>query len=300
MSKKCCTFALYLKRMAEYVATIGFFDGVHLGHQFVISQLKQVAESSNLLSAVITFERHPRSILHTDFVPQLLTTFNERVELLRNTEINEIFAFNFELVKDLTAEDFMRILYNQCGVKILLMGYDHHFGSDRLTNFSDYKKAAENVGLELMLLPQHQQVSSTIIRNELLAGNVENANLLLGYSYTISGVVAEGKHIGQQIGFPTANIALETPEKLIPKEGVYEVKVALNKQIYRGILNIGTNPTVAGKKQTLEVHILDFNENVYGQPIAVSLLRFIREDIKFATLEELKSQIKKDIAKMCQ
>lgn len=274
-----------------FVATIGFFDGVHSGHQFVLEQMKIIAQDRHMKSAVVIFEDHPQTVLHGKQVP-LLTTFEERVQLLKERGIDTILSFRFEEICKLTAEEFIRKLHEQDHVEILVMGYDHHFGSDRLPSFNDYRIRAERVGVSLLQLPQNplSKASSTAIRRELTEGNIEKANALLGYPYTLTGKVVSGKQIGRTIGFPTAN--LNVPEvKLVPKEGVYLCD-ALGK---KAIMNIGTNPTLNGNKQTIELHIPDFSGNLYGKVISVKLLHYLRQEKHFDSIEDLRNQIEQDV-----
>ncbi len=275
-----------------YAATIGFFDGVHCGHRFVLQNLQEEAQKRNLHSLVVTFQQHPRSILGQQ--PQLLTTPLEREQQLHAQGIEQVIMLNFTTIQELTAREFMHTLYHQYGVRCLLLGYDHHFGSDRLTDFHAYQRLGEEIGIQVLHLPEYQStgqhVSSTEIRKALLDGEITKANQLLGYPYTLTGTVVTGKQIGREIGFPTANIALTT-NKLIPKQGVWAVEV--NGKY--GILNIGSNPTVGGKGINVEVHILDYNGDLYGQTLQLHLLKYIREEQKFSTLQDLQKQIQDDI-----
>jgi len=291
----------------SYVATIGFFDGVHTGHCFVLSSLKGIAQRTGLDAAVITFSEHPKKVL-TGVAQPLLTVYDERVELLKQQNLDQIFAFNFEVIRAFTAEEFMRILHNQCDVEMLLLGYDHHFGSDRLTQFADYQAAADRVGLQLVQLPQNPEsaASSTKIRKALLAADIEAANTLLGYSYSLTGEVVAGRQIGRTIGFPTANLQV-AEDKLLPAAGVYEVAVVLPDGEHRALLNIGTNPTVnssdtiqdsqdAQPATSIELHIPSYEADLYGQRLTVRLLRYLRPERRFSSLDELREQISHDLA----
>lgn len=273
-------------------ATIGFFDGVHTGHRFVLDNLRSVALENNLESAVVIFEDHPQLVLRGVRVP-LLTTFNERVDLLKNNGINIVLPFRFEEIRSLTAEAFMRLLHEQHHVDILVMGYDHHFGSDRMTAFADYEACAARVGMRLVCLPQNpvSNASSTAIRRALLAGNIEQANRLLGYPYAICGKVVSGRQLGRTIGFPTANLSLPE-EKLIPAAGVYICEVDDRK----ALLNIGNNPTVNGTEQTVELYLPDFEGDLYGKKLTVKLLKYLRPERKFENMEALRQQIVQDVA----
>ena len=273
-------------------ATIGFFDGVHMGHRFVLDNLRSVALENNLESAVVIFEDHPQLVLRGVRVP-LLTTFNERVDLLKANGINIVLPFCFEEIRSLTAEAFMRLLHDQHHVDILVMGYDHHFGSDRMTAFADYEACAARVGIRLVCLPQNpvSNASSTAIRRALSAGNIEQANRLLGYPYAICGKVVSGRQLGRTIGFPTANLSLPE-EKLIPAAGVYICEVDDRK----ALLNIGNNPTVNGTEQTVELYLPDFEGDLYGKNLTVKLLKYLRPERKFENMEALRQQIMQDVA----
>lgn len=272
-------------------ATIGFFDGVHTGHQFVLERLSQIAAENGLKPAAVIFEDHPQEVLRGVQVP-LLTTFEERVALLKNNGIQEVLPFRFEAIRSLKAEEFMKLLREQYDVRLLVMGYDHHFGSDRLTEYADYQACAMRVGMQLLRLPQNPDspASSTKIRQALALGNIEEANRLLGYPYSLTGTVVAGKQIGRKIGFPTANLSVPK-EKLIPAAGVYACEVDGHK----ALLNIGTNPTVNGTEQTIELHLLDFTGDLYGKRMNVKLLRFIRPDRKFDSIDDLRRQIQSDV-----
>lgn len=272
-------------------ATIGFFDGVHTGHQFVLQRLSVIAAENGLKPAAVIFEDHPQEVLRSVQVP-LLTTLEERVALLKNNGIQEVLSFRFETIRNLKAEEFMQLLKEQYDVRLLVMGYDHHFGSDRLTEYADYQACADRVGMQLTRLPQNPDspASSTKIRQALTAGNIEEANRLLGYPYSLEGTVVAGKQIGRKIGFPTANLSVPNG-KLIPAAGVY----ACEAEGHNALLNIGTNPTVNGTEQTIELHLLDFQGDLYGKRMNVKLLRFIRADRKFDSIDDLKRQIQSDV-----
>lgn len=279
----------------KYAATIGFFDGVHLGHHFLIQQLQTQAAQRGLSSAIITFEEHPKQVLDGRS-PALLTTFDERVQRLKQEGVNEIFCFHFELVQGMTAEEFMRILHTQCDIEVLLMGYDHRFGSDHLCEISAYQTIGQAVGVEVLPVTCAPEgtISSSKIRQALQEGHIEDANRMLGYPYTLQGEVVHGHGLGQHIGFPTANIATDT-HKLLPCSGVYAGTVDVAEKQQRAVINIGTNPTVGNNLVSVEMHLPDYEGDLYGQALTVRLERFIRAEKKFATLEELTQQIRIDI-----
>ncbi len=298
------------------IATIGFFDGVHRGHRFLFAQLHEHAKRHQLTPAIYTFDRHPKELL-TGQAPAMLTTHDERKALLQAH--GEVHFLDFAAVQQLTAEHFMRYLKEQEGVEMLLMGYDHHFGSDCLKGFHEYEKIARKIGLYIEraheCLVDGVPVSSSRIRKLMDAAQIDQVNRLLGYTYSVSGVVEHGNAIGATLGFPTANIRLNSAKQL-PASGVYAVEVFLQAQqsssvaIFersdlqgvshrsapcKGVANIGTNPTVGNNHLSLEVHLLDFQGDLYDQPLTISFLHFLREEKKFASLDELKSQIAEDI-----
>jgi riboflavin kinase/FMN adenylyltransferase len=298
------------------IATIGFFDGVHRGHRFLFAQLKELAHERHLEPLIFTFDRHPKEVL-TGVCPPMLTTYEERQQLLALHA--QVRVLPFADVQRLTAEQFMRYLQDKEQVEVLLMGYDHCFGSDQLKGFSEYEKVARRVGLHVErayeCLVDSLPVSSSRIRKLLAAARIDQVNRLLGYTYSISGLVEHGNAIGATLGFPTANIRLSSSKQL-PSSGVYAVEVHLQAQQsssnaifecsdlqgvprqsipYRGVANIGTNPTVGNDYVSLEVHLLDFQGDLYDQQLTISFLSFLREEKKFASLEDLQSQIAEDI-----
>jgi riboflavin kinase/FMN adenylyltransferase len=280
------------------IATIGFFDGVHRGHRFLFAQLQEQARQHDLSPVIYTFKQHPKLIL-TGQSPAMLTTMDERLGLLET--FAQVSALDFASVHHLTAEQFMRYLFVEEDVRILLMGYDHSFGSDRLKGFSEYEKIARKIGLRVLraheCLVDGLDVSSTRIRKLLNEGNIHQANRLLGYTYTLKGLVEHGNGIGNQIGFPTANISLSNNKKL-PMSGVYAACVKIDEASYKAVVNIGTNPTVGNERLTVEVHILDYQDDLYGCEIEVAFVDFIREERKFDSLQALQEQIAKDVASL--
>ena len=279
------------------IATIGFFDGVHRGHRFLFAQLHEHAKHHQLTPAIYTFDHHPKELL-TGQAPAMLTTHDERKALLQN--YGEVHFLDFAAVQHLTAEQFMCYLKEQEGVETLLMGYDHHFGSDRLKGFHEYEKIAHKIGLHIEraheCLVDGVPVSSSRIRKLMAAAQIDQVNRLLGYIYSVSGVVEHGNAIGATLGFPTANIRLNSAKQL-PASGVYAVEVHLQGEStpYKGVANIGTNPTIGNDHLSLEVHLIDFQGDLYGKPLTISFLSFLREEKKFASLDELKKQITEDI-----
>jgi riboflavin kinase/FMN adenylyltransferase len=280
------------------IATIGFFDGVHRGHRFLFAQLKELAHEHGLEPLILTFDRHPKEVL-TGICPPMLTTYVERQQLLALHA--EVRVLPFAEVQGLTAEQFMRYLQEQEQVEVLLMGYDHRFGSDQLKGFSEYEKVARRVGLHVEraheCLVDSLPVSSSRIRKLLHEGHIKEVNRLLGYHYSLSGSVEHGNGIGAQIGFPTANICLQS-DKLLPIAGVYVASTVLegdSNSAYDAVVNIGNNPTVGNDHVTIEAHLINYQGNLYGKTITVALREYIRAERKFDSLQELHEQIRKDI-----
>ncbi len=284
------------------VATVGFFDGVHSGHRFLIEQLKAFASEKNLKSSVITFDIHPRKVLHSDFQPLLLTSLDEKLALLSDCGIDKCYVLNFdEKMASLSAAAFLNeILYTRCGVRFLLVGHDHRFGHNRADGFPAYKIYGNAIGMEVFQASRFEtqtdsHVSSSEIRHALSNGEIGKANRLLAYRYSFTGTVVEGFQLGRQIAFPTANIRPDFTDKLIPGNGVYAVGIIVKEKWYKGMMNIGFRPTVAnGNNLSLEVHILDFDQNIYGETVAVQFYDKIREEIKFNDINTLTEQLKKD------
>ncbi|MDR2148878.1 MAG: riboflavin biosynthesis protein RibF [Tannerella sp.] len=282
-------------------ATIGFFDGVHGGHRFLLRELKSIAEKRGLPTAVITFPVHPRIVLQSDYQPELLNTREEKIELLSRTGMDYaiVLDFNRSMAK-MTAQDFIReILHAKMDVKTLLTGYDHRFGHLRADGFEQYREYGAACGMEVIQATPYLEngitVSSSKIRSLLHAGDIATANALLGYHYTIEGLVVEGNQIGRTIGFPTANIRTDNLYKLVPAFGSYAVWVTVGKFRYKGMLYIGTKPTVNKRIETfIEVNIFDFSKNIYNMHITIEFVDFIRADRQFLSLDELKSQLEKD------
>jgi riboflavin kinase/FMN adenylyltransferase len=280
------------------IATIGFFDGVHRGHRFLFAQLKELAHEHDLEPLIFTFDRHPREVL-TGVSPAMLTTSMERQHLLALHA--EVRVLDFADVQTLTAEQFMQYLHEQENVDILLMGYDHRFGSDQLKGFSEYEKVARRVGMRVEraheCLVDGLPVSSTRIRKLLHEGQMKEVNRLLGYNYSLSGVVEHGNGIGRQIGFPTANIRIQS-NKLLPMSGVYSAQALVDGKSIVAIVNVGNNPTVGNDKISVESHLIDFYGNLYSKEVVLNFDLFIRSEKKFASLNELQEQIAKDLLQL--
>lgn len=280
--------------------TIGTFDGVHLGHQKIIKRLQTIAKEKGLQSVILTFFPHPRMVLQSAVELKLLNTIEERQEILSGLGLDHLVIKEF--TKDfsiLSAEQYVKnILVDELYAKYIIIGYDHRFGKNRRANIEDLITFGRNFDFKVEEISVKDvddiAVSSTKIRTALNVGDIKTANAFLGYNYFLTGTVIKGKQIGQQIGFPTANINIKESYKLIPKNGAYIVKSKIENNIYFGMMNIGTNPTVNGTKQSIEVHYFDFDQNLYGQKIKIELLDYLRNEHRFESLEILKVQLKTD------
>jgi riboflavin kinase/FMN adenylyltransferase len=282
------------------IVTIGTFDGVHLGHKKILEKVIHSASTSSCESLILTFFPHPRMILQDLTVVKLLNTVEEKSELLENLGIDNliIHPFDYEFSR-LTAEDFVKtILVDKFKVQKIIIGHDHRFGRNRTADINDLIQFGKEFGFEVEQITAEEindiAISSTKIRTAIQEGNFTIANNYLGYNYSFSGNIVKGQQLGRTIGFPTANIVVEDSHKLIPKNGVYVVKTFLNNVIYHGVMNIGTRPTVDGENQTIEVHLFDFNDDIYNKKIKVEVLEFIRNEQKFESFDALKIQIQKD------
>lgn len=280
-----------------YVATIGFFDGVHQGHRYLIRQVKDEAMRRGMKSMVVTFPTHPRKVLHADYQPALLTTCDEKVTLLKHEGVDDIVLMPFTReLSQLTAREFMQKLHTDYGVNVLVIGYDHRFGHDRSEGFDDYVRYGKEMSMDVVqaLEEPDGRYSSTAVRNALVAGDVTRANDVLGYPYFMQGGVVSGYHVGTKIGYPTANIQVDS-DKLVPDNGVYAVRVDVDGQKYGGMLNIGMRPTLNnGTDKSIEVHILDFEGDLYGKSICVEFIKFIRKEQRFESIDILRTQLKED------
>ncbi|MBR5204030.1 MAG: bifunctional riboflavin kinase/FAD synthetase [Bacteroidaceae bacterium] len=286
--------------LAPSVATIGFFDGVHLGHRHLINQVKMAASLNGWCSSIITFPVHPRQVIQSNYQPSLLSSPEEKVELLGTTGIDNciLLPFTREL-SQLTAREFMQLLYDNYKVRMLVIGYDHRFGHNRAETFEDYCRYGRELGIHIMQATAYTQeqdkVSSSAIRRALLSGEISTATKYLGYNYFMQGTIVSGYQVGRKIGFPTANLQVDFSNKLIPAIGVYAVRVSVNGQNYKGMLNIGHRPTINnGTDLSIEVHILDFEGDIYNQPMRIEFVDFLRPEAKFQSVDELVLQIQKD------
>lgn len=285
----------------EYCATIGFFDGVHRGHQFMIDSLTTMAHAQGRQSLVITFDRHPRQVVHADYVPQLITTTDEKLQLLHATAADRIEVLHFDAqMAQLSAYEFMRqVLHEKYGVAMLLTGYDNRFGHNRAEGFADYVRYGEEMGMKVLqntpIDIDGMRVSSSLIRRLIVEGNITEANNCMGHPYSITGSVAHGFQEGRRIGFPTANIVPESAEKLVPGNGVYATRVSVEGGEWMpAMLNIGTNPTFQRQQTTIEAHIIGFEGDIYGRKVRVEFGRKLRDEQRFESVEALQKQLETD------
>lgn len=289
------------KPVKNAVVTSGTFDGVHVGHKKILARLNEVARKSNGETVVITFWPHPRLVLYPDDTQlRLLNTFEEKADLLKKQGVNHLLRIPFtKEFSQLSSEDFItQILVDKIGTKKLVIGYDHHFGKNREGSFEQLKLNAPKYGFEVEEIPRqdvdHVTVSSTAIRKAIESADLETANHLLGQPYMLSGRVVKGDQLGRQLGYPTANIEIDSMHKLIPADGIYAVHVTHSHALYKGALYIGNRPTVEGTKKVIEVNIINFTKAIYGESLTIEFHKFIRRDKKLASLEELKHQISVD------
>ena len=288
------------KPSRKTIVTLGTFDGVHLGHNVILDKICNIAKQENLESVLLTFFPHPRLIVSNDSEIKMLNTLAEKAKLLKQKGIQNFIIHPFDkLFSELSPREFVeKVLVKQLNIQKIIIGYDHKFGKNRAADFNDLIAFGKEYGFEVEEIPAKQvdevSVSSTKIRNSLLEGNISLANAYLGYSYMLSGIVVKGNQLGRTIGFPTANILISEKYKLIPKNGVYIVTAIVNNQTIFGMMNIGIKPTLGDNVPTIEVHLLDFSENIYGQEIQINVIERLRDEQKFESFEALKSQLEID------
>ena len=284
------------------VATVGFFDGVHRGHTYLINRVVEEAKTMGLLSVVITFDKHPREVLNHDCKPELLCTLDSKLLLLSRTGIDQVVVLPFdEKMARMSAHDFMQtILKARLNVRKLVVGYDNRFGYRCLEGIDDYIRYGREMDMEVVrnqnFVLNDINVSSSVIRNYIRQGEIQLANQCLGYPYTIAGIVKGGEQEGRKIGFPTANLDTSDFGQLIPAPGVYAVKARLMQSVATkpAMMNIGNRPTFGGTHLSIETHIFNFDEDIYGQLLLVSVMYRIREEQKFDSVEDLQRQLQED------
>lgn len=282
------------------VVTIGTFDGVHLGHKKIIERLVTQANISGYESVILTFFPHPRMVVQKNATVKLLNTLGERSQILQHTGLDSLIIHPFtKEFSRLSAEDFVeQILVKALHTKHIIIGHDHRFGRNRTADITHLRNFGEHFGFEVSEITaqeiNHVAISSTKIRTALAEGKIDVANAYLGYDYLLTGTIVSGNGIGKTISYPTANIHIPEDYKLIPKTGSYVVRSEIFGKKVFGMMNIGKNPTVNGLKQTIEVHFFDLNQDLYGQEVQISLMSYLRDEIKFASVEKLKNQLLKD------
>ena len=282
------------------IITIGTFDGVHLGHQKILKKLNVEAENNGLESSVLTFFPHPRTVLNPNSSLKLINTIEERISLFKKSKIDNLIVHPFtKEFSELDSEDFVKnILVDQLKAKIVLIGYDHKFGKNRTADINNLKEYGIKYNFEVIEIKAEEindiAISSTKIRNSIEEGNIQLTNSYLGYKFSFFGKVVKGNSIGKTLGFPTANIKIGTDLKLIPKNGVYLISTIMNQKIIFGMMNIGIKPTTNENTKSIEVNLFDFNQDLYDTNITIYIKQFLREEIKFDSLNELKLQIEKD------
>jgi riboflavin kinase/FMN adenylyltransferase len=303
-----CQLSIVNCELIPCVATIGSFDGVHRGHRSLLSQVRSIADERGLSAVAVTFRMSPKRVLGLYDAPQL-TTLDERVAKLREAGMDDVALLDFSAeMAAMSAHDFMQqVLKERLGVAVLVIGYDHRFGRDRSEGFDDYVRYGSELGIEVVrgevCMDSDEPVSSTRVRGYLAEGRVAETERLLGYKYTLCGKVVDGYKVGRKMGFPTANIQVTDAYKLLPADGVYAVWVAIGEDSQpkaygprlKGMLNIGYPPTLNnGRERSIEVHILDFEGDLYGKSIKVEFVCRLRDELPFDSLDELTIQLQKD------
>ncbi|WP_281336959.1 bifunctional riboflavin kinase/FAD synthetase [Flavobacterium eburneipallidum] len=288
------------KSTKKTILTLGTFDGVHIGHKKILEKMTQSTVNGKYESLVLTFFPHPRMVLHGESAVKLLNTIPEKIDLLEKLGIQNLVIHPFdELFSQLTAEEFVKtILVEKLQIQKIIIGHDHRFGKNRTADINDLILFGKQYDFEVEQISAEEidavSISSTKIRKALTEGSMALANDYLGYHYFLSGTITRGKQLGRTIGFPTANFQIEENYKLVPKNGVYVVKSIINQKTVYGMMNIGFKPTVAGENLSIEVHYFDFDADLYNQKLSVSLLKYLRPEEKFESVDLLKEQLEKD------
>jgi riboflavin kinase / FMN adenylyltransferase len=283
------------------VVTVGSFDGLHIGHFKIINELKKIGREINGHSVLLTFEPHPRQVIWHDADFKILTSFEEKKTILENSGIDHLVVQNFtRAFSQMTSDEFIKkILVDILGVSHIVVGHDHKFGKDRLGDTDKLKELGKKFGFDVISVPAEkiggEIIGSTAIRSALADGNIDKANLFFGRNYSFCGIVVKGSQRGRTLGFPTANIKLDDPAKAIPKRGVYAVTCTCEGQRLKGIMNIGMRPTFEDKTELIiEVHLFNFNKDIYGENLSVDFIKRLRDEKKFVSKDELIHQIELD------
>ena len=284
----------------ESILTIGTFDGVHIGHNKILTKLVEESKKNNLSSLIMTFFPHPRMVLQKSQEIKMIDTIDEKIHLFEKTGVDNLIIQPFdENFSKIRAKEFVEeILVKKLKIKHIIIGYDHRFGKDREASVEDLKKFGLNYMFTVEEIAAQEihsiAISSTKIRNAILKGEIKKCNDYLGRNFMLTGEVVHGDGLGKKINFPTANIEIPETYKIIPKNGVYLVKAIINSEIYFGMMNIGVRPTIGGKNKSLEIHFFNFKDNIYNKTISVEIICKIRDEEKFSSIDELKIQLKKD------
>lgn len=288
------------KSTKKTILTLGTFDGVHIGHKKILEKITQSTENGKYESLVLTFFPHPRIVLHGASEVKLLNTIDEKIDLLEKLDIQNLVIHPFdETFSKLTAEEFVKtVLVEKLQIQKIIIGHDHRFGRNRTADINDLITFGKQYDFEVEQISAQEidavSISSTKIRKALTEGNMALANDYLGYEYFLTGTISKGKQLGRTIGFPTANLKIEENYKLIPRNGAYIVKSIINEKMVYGMMNIGYNPTVSGENLSIEIHYFDFDQDIYNQKISVSILKHMREEQKFGSVDLLKEQLNQD------
>ena len=283
------------------IVTIGTFDGVHKGHQIIINRINEIAKKKAMESVVLTFDPHPRHVIYPDDQElRLIHTLEEKIEALSKTGVQNLVLHKFTKEFSRTESvNFIRdFLVTKLNMKYMVVGFDHHFGKNRQGTFDNLIELSDAYGFKIeKIKPQNigeVTISSTKIRNAILEGDCKKANAYLSANFSITGKVVQGNKIGSSIGYPTANIEIENQWKILPKNGVYAVKILLKNQQYFGMLNLGNRPSISDDSFAIEVHLFDFNATIYNEELKIEFIQRIRDEQQFSDLEKLKSQLKID------
>ena len=289
------------------LATVGMFDGVHAGHRFLLDFISQEAARRNLSTQVITFTNHPLSIVRPESAPKLLSTPEQKLDLILSNGIDDIVMLDFTPeLQNLSAQQFIKLLRDNFGVTHLAIGFNNSFGNDRSLKFEDFQKIGKEAGIEIIQTPEYtdnnNKVSSSVIRRLINDGDVASASKLLGRKFSLTGKVVHGRNVGHTIGFPTANLAPEFPQQIIPAKGVYAGTVNIDGTTYKTMVNIGVRPTFDSQDQTLsiEAYIDRFNGNLYDKTITINFTDRLRDEIKFNSIDQLKQQLSTDLSTLRQ
>ena len=284
----------------ESILTIGTFDGVHIGHNKILTKLVEESKKNNLSSLIMTFFPHPRMVLQKSQEIKMIDTIDEKIHLFEKTGVDNLIIQPFdENFSKIRAKEFVEeILVKKLKIKHIIIGYNHRFGKDREASVDDLKKFGLNYMFTVEEIAAQEihsiAISSTKIRNAILKGEIKKCNEYLGRNFMLTGEVVHGDGLGKKINFPTANIEIPETYKIIPKNGVYLVKAIINSEIYFGMMNIGVRPTIGGKNKSLEIHFFNFKDNIYNKTISVEIICKIRDEEEFSSIDELKIQLKKD------